>query len=191
MTAGACAKPIEFETLVAYWLGELPAAAEAAVEEHYFGCAYCARRLERLAALAGGIRAAVREGKVWGFVTPSFVEHMKREGLRVREYRTEVGGRVDCTIRADEDAVVGRMRVPLAGVKRLDILNTVEVEGREVMRMRAEDVPFEPGSDEVVTLPSAAALKKMPANIGRVQLFAVDDAGERLLGEVTFAHTPS
>jgi hypothetical protein len=42
-----------------------------------------------------------------------------------------------------------------------------------------------------VTLPSAAALKKMPANIGRVQLFAVDEAGERLLGEVTFAHTPS
>jgi len=82
MTAGRCAQPIEFETLVAYWLGELPAAAEAAAEEHYFGCAYCARRLERLAALGGGIRAAVREGKVWGFVTPSFVEHMKREGLR-------------------------------------------------------------------------------------------------------------
>jgi hypothetical protein len=83
------------------------------------------------------------------------------------------------------------MRVPLAGVNRLDILNTVEIEGKEVMRLRAEDVPFEPGSDEVVTLPSAAALKKMPANIGRVQLFAVDEAGERLLGEVTFAHTPS
>jgi hypothetical protein len=98
---------------------------------------------------------------------------------------------VDCTIRADEDAVVGRMRVPLAGVKRLDILRTIEVEGREVGRMRAEDVPFEPGSDEVVTLPSAAALKRMPANTARVQLFAVDETGERLLGEVTFAHTPS
>jgi hypothetical protein len=191
MTAGRCAQPIEFETLVAYWVGELPAAAEAAVEEHYFGCAYCARRLEGLAALAGGIRAAVREGRVWGFVTPSFVEHMKREGLRVREYRTEVGGRVDCTIRADEDAVVGRMRVPLAGVKRLDIVRTIEVEGRQVGRWRAEDVPFEPETDEVVTLPSAAALKEMPANTARVQLFAVDEAGERLLGEVTFAHTPS
>ena len=190
MTAGRCAHPIEFETLVAYWLGELPAAAEAAAEEHYFGCAYCARRLEGLAALGGSIRAAVREGKVWGFVTPSFVEHMKREGLRVREYRTALGERVDCTIRADEDAVVGRMRVPLAGVKRLDIVRTIEVEGRQVGRWRAEDVPFEPETDEVVTLPSAAALKEMPANTARVQLFAVDEAGERLLGEVTFAHTP-
>lgn len=191
MTPGACAQPIEFETLLAYWLGELPAAAEAQVEEHYFGCAHCARRLERLAAMGGAIRAAVREGKVWGFVTPSFVEHMKREGLRVREYRTGLGERVDCTLRADEDAVVGRMRVPLAGVKRLDILRTIEIEGREVARWRAEDVPFEPGSDEVVTFPSAAALKKMPANTARVQLFAVDEAGERLLGEVAFAHTPS
>jgi hypothetical protein len=191
MTAGRCAQPIEFETLVAYWLGELPAAAEAATEEHYFGCAYCARRLERLAAMGGAIRAAVREGRVWGFVTPSFVEHMKREGLRLREYRTALGERVDCTIRADEDAVVGRMRVPLAGVKRLDIVRTIEVEGRQVGRWRAEDVPFEPETDEVVTLPSAAALKKMPANTARVQLFAVDEAGERLLGEVTFAHTPS
>ncbi len=186
----SCAKPIDYETLTAYWLGELPAAAEAQVEEHYFGCAHCARRLERLAALAGSIRAAVREGRVWGFVTPSFVEHMKREGLRVREYRTALGERVDCTLRADEDAVAGRMRVPLAGVKRLDILRTIEVEGREVGRWRAEDVPFEPGTDEVVTLPSAAALKEMPANTARVQLFAVDEAGERLLGEVTFAHTP-
>jgi hypothetical protein len=29
MTPGGCAKPIEFETLLAYWMGELPAAAEA------------------------------------------------------------------------------------------------------------------------------------------------------------------
>jgi hypothetical protein len=98
---------------------------------------------------------------------------------------------VDCTIRADEDAVVGRMRVPLAGVKRLDIVRTIEIEGRQVGRWRAEDVPFDAETDEVVTLPSAAALKKMPANTARVQLFAVDEAGERLLGEVTFAHAPS
>ena len=52
-------------------------------------------------------------------------------------------------------------------------------------------MPFEQETNEVVTLPSAATLKKMPANTARVQLFAVDEAGERLLGEVTFAHTPS
>ncbi len=53
-----------------------------------------------------------------------------------------------------------------------------------------EDVPFAPDAGEVLSLPSAAALKKLPANTLRVQLIAVDKAGERLLGEYTFAHTP-
>jgi hypothetical protein len=35
------------------------------------------------------------------------------------------------------------------------------------------------------------ALRKLPANTLRVQLLAVDEAGERPLGEYTFAHTPS
>jgi RNA polymerase sigma-70 factor (ECF subfamily) len=118
-------------------------------------------------------------------------EPLALDAGRLAECLQALAERVDCTIRADEDAVAGRMRVPLAGVKRLDIVRTIEVEGRQVGRWRAEDVPFEPETDEVVTLPSAAALKTMPANTARVQLFAVDEAGERLLGEVTFAHTPS
>src|SRR5688572_23843595 len=59
-----CPHPIPFETLVAYWVGELPEAEEAPLEEHVFSCAYCARRMEELAALGEGIRAAVRAGKV-------------------------------------------------------------------------------------------------------------------------------
>ena len=37
MIGARCAKPIEFEALVAYWLGELPAAAETPTEEHILG----------------------------------------------------------------------------------------------------------------------------------------------------------
>jgi anti-sigma factor RsiW len=185
-----CTQPIEFEALLAYWLGELTEATEPPVEEHLFACAHCARRLESLAALASGIRAAVRNGALQAVITPAFLAHMKREGMRVREYALGPGERVDCTIRAEDDAVVGRMRVPLAGVKRLDALQTVEV-GGEVQRWRAEDVPFEAEADEVVFLPSAAALKKLPVNTARVRLVAVDEAGERTLGEYTYAHTPS
>jgi anti-sigma factor RsiW len=36
-----CEDPIGFETLVAYWLGEVPEKREAMLEEHLFGCAYC------------------------------------------------------------------------------------------------------------------------------------------------------
>ena len=42
-----CNQPIGFETLVAYWLAELPQAQEAPLEEHLFACAHCSRRVSR------------------------------------------------------------------------------------------------------------------------------------------------
>lgn len=192
MSHARCMQPIEFAKLVAYWLGELPPATEASVEEHYLGCADCAGRLEELAALASGLRATVRGGLLRGLVTPRFVEMMKAQGMRVREYRLAPGERVACTIRLDDDVVVGRMRVPLAGVTRVDVLESLDVgDGGAVQQWRLEDVPFDPDSNELLMLPSATALKKMPAHTLRVALVGTDATGERLLGEYTFAHTPS
>ena len=191
MTGARCAKPIEFEALVAYWLGELPAAAEAPIEEHIFGCAYCTRRLEELATLAFGVRAAVRNGAVPAVITKPFLEYMKRQGMRIREYRLAPGERVACTIRADDDAVVSRMQVPLAGVQRVDALQSVDLGDGHVQQWRLEDVPFDPNADEVLALPSAGALRKLGTHIFRVQLVAMDESGERPLGEYTFAHTSS
>jgi anti-sigma factor RsiW len=191
MTGPPCAKPIEIGPLVAYWLGELPAVADAPIEEHLFGCAHCTRRLEELAALAFGIRAVVRRGALQAVITQPFLEQMKRQGMRIREYRLAPGERVACTIGADDDAVVGRMRVPLAGVKRVDALQSLDLGDRRVQQWRVEDVPFDPDAGEVLSLPSAAELKKLPAHMLRVQLVAVDESGERSLGEYTFAHTPS
>jgi hypothetical protein len=190
MTQPSCATPIEIEALVAYWLGE-PSTVDAPIEEHLFGCAHCTRRLEALAALASGIRAVVRRGAVQAVITRPFLEQMKRQGMRIREYCVAPGERVACTICADDDAVVGRMRATLADVKRVDVLQSLDMGDGRVQRWRVEDVPFDPGAGEVLSLPSAAALKKLPAHTFRVQLVAVDTSGERSLGEYTFAHTPS
>jgi hypothetical protein len=184
-----CKKPIPFESLVGYWLGELAPEQEAPLEEHLFACASCSARLEELAALAGGVRAALREGRVKAVITPRFLEALRRQGLRIREYRVPAGGRVDCTLLADDDAVCGRMQVALAGVKRLDVRQRLDV-GGEITEMHLEDVPFDPVAGEVLTFPSAAWLRKVPANTLRVRLVAVEEAGERVLGEYTFAHTP-
>jgi len=146
---------------------------------------------EEVAALAFGIHAAVRNGAVRAVITQPFLEHMKRQGMRVREYRLAPGERVACTIRADDDAVVGRMQVPLAGVKRVDALQSLDLGDGRVQQWRVEDVPFDPDAGEVLYLPSAAELKKLPAHMSRLQLVAVDEAGEQSLGEYTFAHTPS
>ena len=81
--------------------------------------------------------------------------------------------------------------MPLAGVKRVDAMQSLDLGDGRVQQWRVEDVPFDPNAGEVLTLPSAAALKRLPAHMFRVHLVAVDEAGERPLGEYTFAHTPS
>jgi anti-sigma factor RsiW len=186
-----CAAPIEFEKLVAYWLGELPEPVEAPIEEHLFGCAHCTRRMEELAALSAGVRAAVHGGRVHLVMSPAFLETMKRAGMRLREYRVEPGGSVNCTIRPEDDAVVSRMRAPLAGVKRLDVVQRLRVGEADETEVRLEDVPFDPDSGEVLSVPPAAWVRAMPANTLRTRLIAVGEAGERLVGEYTFVHTPS
>jgi hypothetical protein len=183
-----CKSPIGFETLVAYWLGEVPEKREAMLEEHLFACAYCAERLEGLAALASGIRAAVKDGRVSLVVSEPFVEAMKRVGLCLREYRLEPGGSVNCTIRADDDAVISRLRAPLAGVTRLDV---VRMRGGSVPDVRLTDVPFDAETGEVLVIPSAAWLKTMPAFTMRMRLVAVSEAGEKHIGDYTFNHSPS
>jgi hypothetical protein len=191
MTGVRCAEPIEFEALVAYWLGELPAEAAAPVEEHIFGCAQCTRRAEELAALASGIRVVLRNGRIGAVITQPFLEHMQRQGMRIREYRLAPGERVACTIRADDDAVVSRLQVALAGVTRVDALHSLDLGDGRLQQWRVEDLPFDPSAGEVLALPSAEQLRKLPAHIFRVRLVATDASSERTLGEYTFAHTPS
>jgi hypothetical protein len=180
--------PLDFETLAGYWLGELPPQCEETLEDHLFRCAHCTRRLEGIAALAAGVRAAVADGKVSLVASAPFVEAMKQAGLRLREYRVEPGSSVNCTIRADDDAVVSRLRGPLAGVRRLDL---VRVGSGGEPDVRLADVPFDADSGEVLVIPPAAALKAMPAFTLRMRLISVGEAGETQVGEYTFNHSPS
>ncbi len=184
----ACRDPIDFETLVAYWLREVAPAREAALEEHLFGCARCTARLEQIAALAAGVRAAVHAGQVTAVVSARFVAAMRQAGMRLREYRVAPGGSVNCTIAPEDDAVVSRLRAPLAGVERLDIVRR-HAEGAEGQRIT--DVPFDAATGEVLVIPSAAWLKTMPAFTMRVQLIHVSERGDAPLGEYTFNHSPS
>jgi hypothetical protein len=182
-----CENPIGFETLVAYWLGEVPENGEATLEEHLFACAHCSQRLEQLAALAAGVRAAVEGGRVSMVVSEPFVAAMKQAGLRLREYELDPGGSVYCTIRAEDDAVVSRMRAPLGGVKRLDVVRVHD----GAPEVRLTDVPFDAKAGEVLVIPSAAWLKTMPAFTMRMRLIAVGEAGEKQIGDYTFNHSPS
>lgn len=183
-----CEDPIGYESLVAYWLGESPEEGGASLEEHLFGCADCTGRLDGIVALARGVRAAVTEGRIDMVVSAPFVEAMRRAGLALREYRLDPGGSVNCTIRADDDAVISRLRAPLAGVERLDV---VRLQDRGEPGVRLFDVPFDPSAGEVLLIPSNAWLKTMPAFTMRMRLIATSRGVETPLGDYTFHHMPS
>jgi hypothetical protein len=184
----ACKEPIDFEALIAWWLGEPAPEREAALEDHLFDCAPCTAQLETLAALASGVRAAMRDGRMNVVVSAPFLEAMRHADLHVREYGLEPGGSVSCTIRADDDAVVSRLRAPLAGVRRLDLVST---QSGHSVETRALDVPFDAQTGEVLMIPSATWLRTLPVVTIRMRLIAVEESGERPVGDYTFNHSPS
>jgi hypothetical protein len=179
--------PIELPALLAYWLGELDAESEARTEGHLLGCAACSRRLEEVATLADGVRALTREGVVHAVVSDVFVRRLIERGVRVREYRVPRNGSVNCTVAPEDEVVISRLEAPLGGIQRLDMVE-IGPEGRGQARL--EDVPFSVTGDGVAITQSVDRLRAMPASTLRVRLLAVDERGERVIGEYTFNHTP-
>ena len=61
--------------------------------------------------------------------------------------------------------------------------------GPEVLEYGAVADPV-PAAGEILVLPPATALRKLPAHTQRMRLVAMEEAGERVIGEYTFVHTP-
>lgn len=182
-----CQAPLSWDTLLAYWLGELDPASEARTEEHYLGCASCGARLEQLATLASEVRALVRTGGVGFVVSEAFVRRLAEQGRRVREYRVPRNGSVNCTVTPEDDFVIARLEAPLEGVERVDLLY---VDGNGDTQLRQEDIPFVAESGAVLFSSRIDSLRALPATTVRVRLLACEDSGERTLGDYRFNHTP-
>lgn len=182
-----CSAPIVSRTLIDYWLGDLDAEAEEGVERHLLGCAACSGDLAQWAALGDALRALACGAAVATIVSGEFVDRIVQRGLRVREYRVPCNGSVHCTVAPDDDVLISRLAAPLAGVARLDLL--VQDEG-DAAPTRLADIPFRAESGEVVLAPPIAHVRALPASTSRMQLIAVDAAGERVLGDYAFVHRP-
>lgn len=187
MNSTRCRAPLELETLIEYWLGEIDPGKEAAVDEHLLGCGECSSRLQSLVDLADGIRALVRQGSVRAVVTDAFLQRLAAQGLRLRQYRVPHNGSVHCTVAPDDDLVVSRLQAPLAGLEQVDVVLLIAGADR---RERLRDVPFDPAAGELVYTNNASEVRALPASTNRVQLIAVDRQGERVLGEYAFIHSP-
>ena len=95
-----CATPLTFETLVAYWAGDLEPAESERVEDHVFACAACTAASARVAAISEHLRALVPP-----IVSRSRVEELVARGLHVEDSFVAPGGRIEVTFR-DQDFLI-------------------------------------------------------------------------------------
>lgn len=185
--SGGCPHPLELATLVDYWFGDAAPAEEARVDEHLMACDGCGGRLRALLALGEGVRRATHEGRVHVVVTPAYLETAAREGLRTREYRVTAGERVACTVTPEDDLLIARLIADFTGVSRVDLVTLSEGERDQ----RIEDVPVRADAGELLVAQPMPAMRALGPTVLRMRLLAQETSGERLLGEYTFAHTPT
>jgi hypothetical protein len=185
MSETRCPAPIGFDDVVDYWAGDLTQAQEDRIEEHAFACADCARELAAAEALAAGIAAVVREGRVNTVVTDGMLNRLAADGVRIRMYTLEGSSVVPCAVWADDDLVVSRLRADFEGVDAVTIV-TRQASGEEIGRLA--DVPIRPGQHEILNAFSAAHLRRLPATRVQVSVTAQRGGVERTLAEYTLEH---
>ena len=183
----SCSEPLDLATLVDYWFGDLDGPDLDRVEEHLLECDACGSVLRSLVATGDGVRRLAREGAFGVVVSPAFLETASRQGLRVREYRVPAGGRVECTVTADDDLLISYLQGDFRGVSHLDLV--VQVEGGP--EHRVFDLPVSRFSPELIVAQAMPALRAMPSSTMRMRLVAHESELDRVLGEYTFAHTVS
>ena len=186
MTDTRCPAPIGFADVADYWAGDLTRAEEERIEGHVFTCAECARELAAAEALARGIAAVVREGRLDSVVTDAILNRLAADGVRVRMYTLEGAEIVPCAVWADDDLVVTRIRADFAEVDSVTIV-TRQASGDEIGRV--SNVAVRPGQREILNAYSAARLRELPPTRVRVTVTAQVGTGERTISEYTLEHT--
>src|SRR5664280_3843445 len=104
MSAAICSHPIAFETLVAYWAGDLSSEDEDAVELHVMGCARCTASSERVAAIALSVRALIPP-----LIAHDQVAKLRARGVRIEENAMVPGERKAVVFRRDVDVLLHRL----------------------------------------------------------------------------------
>ena len=182
----SCDRTIDFARLVDYWLDRQDPPDEA-LEEHLFECGDCSERLQGFVSLGEGVRRVAHAGAVELVVTPSFLARAAQEGLRTREYRVAPGGRVDCTVTHEDDLLIARLQGNFGGISRLDVVAQTEGGAEQL----SADVPIGPGATELILAQAMPQMRRLGASRHRFRLLGHGPAGERLIGEYTFDHTPA
>jgi hypothetical protein len=161
MRLADCEVPLEYEQLVDYVSGELSAAEEQRLEEHYFACARCARRLALVEALGAGVVTLVRRGAARASVTRGVAERIAREGLGLRRYVLAPGEVAPCTAAPGDDFVlIELLGLTGTGGARVDVETRVLESGATTQHSLLTALDPETGS--ISMLFPAEAVRSFP-----------------------------
>ena len=180
-----CPTPIAFADAVDYWAGDLSPVDEDRIDTHAFGCEACARELSAAGALAGGVAAVARDGRLHGVVTDAILNRLAADGLRIRMYTLDGPGVVPCAVWAGDDLVVSRIRADFTGIEAVSVVAR-QASGEVISRLA--DIPIRPGQQEILNAFSAAHLRALPATRVDVAVTAVRDGVEERVAEYTLEH---
>lgn len=117
----SCDHGSDFEHLVDYFAGDLANEDETALEDHWAGCANCAKVAGSVATLVGGATDLVGRGFGLWAITPSLLERFHEEGLQILETRAEPGDGLHLDSTAGIDLLIGRLKGDFAGLSHVDV----------------------------------------------------------------------
>ena len=177
---------LSIDVLLDYWLHDSDSATTDAVDEHLMRCDACGELLDGLIALGEGVRGVFTAGAVPAMASDAFVQHLKGQGLRVREYRVPHNGSVNCAVAPEDDLLVAHLEAPLQGVARLDALAQLSI--APDVQHRLQDIPFDPQAGEALYILKTAEMKQLPDHTAQFTLLAVHPGGTKELGRYTFHH---
>ena len=178
MTA-ACLAPVADETMVDYWSGGLLPQQSEAIEEHVFGCASCAARLDAVSSMAAGITSLARQGRVSGVISRATLNQLQRDGVRVRVYSLMPGDVVPCAVFPDDDLIVTSLRGNFAGVDAV----TLSVTGSTPLSgVVLDDIPVSAAEGELLWATPGVLIRQMPTS--RLTLTVTAGRANERIGEV-------
>jgi len=185
MSADQCARGASLADLIDYWIGDLDQLSAEQVEAHVFECGECADRLAEVATLAAAVVETVRGGRIHSVVTDGILNKFARDGLRMRTFAPEPGSFTPCAIWPDDDLIVTRLKGDFAGYEQLTLVLKTD-EGPELSR--DDDIPLTAGAHEIITVVSAAQLRKLPSMRLQILVSGTRNGVEQTIGEYGLEH---
>jgi hypothetical protein len=175
-----CAAPVAFADLVAYWAGDVDAAAGEQLEEHLMGCAACTRASARVAALSERLRALVPP-----LLSRAKLQQLQRKGLRIVENPMRPGERREVLFPRGVDILLHRLGgLDLAQATQVRFV--LRAEGSEQTLLTVEEAPFDRDAGELLLACSLHYAAMPPDTVAEVR--ATDVHGDETLTAYTILH---